>query len=124
MSSHKVRFLRVVDAAKARIDELTVADLLARRSQGETLLLVDVREEHEWASGRAAGAVHLSKGVLERDVEAQYPDLDTPLVLYCGGGFRSALSALALQEMGYRRVWSLAGGWRAWNAMKAPTEGT
>jgi rhodanese-related sulfurtransferase len=124
MSAHKTRFLAAVDAAKANIQELTVPDLLARRAKGEAFVLIDVREDHEWAAGRAAGAEHLSKGVLERDVEGRYPDLDSPLVLYCGGGFRSALSALALQEMGYRRVWSLAGGWRAWNTANAPTEGT
>jgi rhodanese-related sulfurtransferase len=117
---HSPRFLAAVEAAKARIDEIDVGGTVAGLAGDAPPVLVDVREAQEWARGHAAGAVHLSKGVLERDVEAAFPDPDTPLVLYCGGGFRSALSADALQAMGYRRVWSLAGGWRAWCAADAP----
>ena len=119
---HAPGFLAVVDDAKTRTDELTVAACVARVAAGAPLVLVDVREDREWDAGRVAGAVHLGRGVLERDVEAAYPDLDTPLVLYCGGGFRSALAADMLQRMGYRRVWSLAGGWKAWVAAGLPTE--
>lgn len=119
-TQHAPRFLAAVEAAKGRIDEIDVERTLADLRGGAPPVLVDIREDHEWARGHAAGAVHLSKGVLERDIEAAYPDLDTPLVLYCGGGYRSALSADALQGMGYRRVWSLAGGWRAWCAADAP----
>ena len=117
---HSPRFLAAVDAAKARIDEIDVHRPLAGLAGAAPPVLVAVREAHEWARGHATGAVHLSKGVLERDVESAFPDPDTPLVLYCGGGFRSALSADALQAMRYRRVWSLAGGWPAWCAGDAP----
>jgi rhodanese-related sulfurtransferase len=123
MSDHNERFVQLVDAAKSQIDELTVPELLGRQAHGEMTVLIDVREESEWAAGRAQGATHLSRGVLERDIGGCHPDLDTALVLYCGGGFRSALSALSLKEMGYRRVWSLAGGWKAWKLAKAPVEG-
>lgn len=116
---HGARFVALVDAAKARIEEIDVAGARALVANGAAVL-VDVREAHEFAAGHAQGAVHLSKGVLERDVEVRFPDPQTPLVLYCGGGYRSALSADALQAMGYRRVWSLAGGWRAWCAADAP----
>lgn len=116
---HGARFVALVDAAKARIQEVDVPGALDLLAEGAAVL-VDVRETHEFAAGHGTGAVHLSKGVLERDIEARFPDLDTPLVLYCGGGYRSALSADALQAMGYRHVWSLAGGWRAWCAAAAP----
>ena len=111
---HSPRFLNLVNETKTRVREIEPADLLARVAQGERFEIVDVREESEWAAGHALGARHLGKGILERDVEAAYPDLDAPLVLYCGGGYRSALSADALQRMGYTNVWSLAGGWRGW----------
>ena len=113
---HSPRFLDLVDHAKARIQEMTVSELLLLLESDTPVLLVDVREAHEYAAGHLPGAVHLSKGVLERDIEGRVPDLDTPLVLYCGGGYRSALSAERLLSMGYRRVHSLAGGWRAWLA--------
>ena len=118
---HSPRFLAAVTAAKGRIAELTVAEWAAGPPPGAAL--VDVREDAEWAAGRAAGALHLGKGVLERDVEAALPDLDQPIVLYCGGGFRSALAAAALVDMGYRRVYSLAGGWKAWRAADLPVVG-
>lgn len=113
---HSPRFLALVDHAKARIQEMTVSELLPLLESDALVLLIDVREAHEYAAGHLPGAVHLSKGVLERDIEGRVPDLDTPLVLYCGGGYRSALSAERLLSMGYRRVHSLAGGWRAWLA--------
>lgn len=111
---HSPRFLALVNEAKSRVREIDPADLIARMGAGERFEIVDVREESEWAAGHARGARHLGKGILERDVEAAYPDLGTPIVLYCGGGYRSALSADALQQMGYTTVWSLAGGWRGW----------
>ena len=111
---HAPGFLKLVQDAKTRIKECTVADVKQRRDTGEQFLLVDVREESEWAAGHAAGAVHMSKGVIERDVEAKVPDKGTPIVLYCGGGFRSALVADNLQKMGYTNVNSMDGGWRAW----------
>ncbi|MGE0708359.1 MAG: rhodanese-like domain-containing protein [Planctomycetota bacterium] len=122
MADHSPGFLKLVDDAKRRIRETTVEEVLARRARGEPFHLVDVREESEFAIDRAAGAVYLGKGIIERDVEARFPDLHTDLVLYCGGGFRSALAADALQLMGYTRVSSLAGGIRAWRASSAPLE--
>jgi rhodanese-related sulfurtransferase len=115
---HSPRFLALVDAARARVRELSVAAYAAAPPAGA--ILVDVREDSEWAAGHAEGAVHLGKGVLERDVEKRFPDLDAPLVLYCGGGFRSAISAAALVDMGYRNVWSLDGGWKGWVAAGLP----
>ena len=119
---HNPGFLKLVNAAKGRIDEVTVQDVLSRREAGDSaFVLVDVREEREWRAGHVVGAVYLGKGVIERDAEKVWPNLDTELVLYCGGGYRSALAADALQQMGYRKVASLAGGWRAWNAADGPT---
>src|SRR5947209_20554104 len=97
-------FLMLVKDAKTRIKECTVADVKRRLEASEAFVLVDVREDGEWAAGHAAGAIHLSKGVIERDAEAKFPDKGTPLVLYCGGGFRSALAADNLQKMGYSNV--------------------
>lgn len=119
---HSPRFLAAVAAAQARISELSVAEWAAAPPPGAAL--VDIREDHEWQAGRAEGALHIGKGVLERDVEAALPELDRPIVLYCGGGFRSALAAAALQDMGYTRVYSLAGGWKAWLAAGLPTAGS
>jgi len=119
---HSERFLQIVDDAKARIQEATVEDVQSDQASGADFLLVDVREESEFAAAHAVGAVHLGKGVIERDVEAAVPDTAKKLVLYCGGGYRSALAADALQRMGYTNVFSLAGGWRAWNAAEMPTE--
>jgi rhodanese-related sulfurtransferase len=119
---HSERFLRIVDQAKGRIREITVEQVRADRDEGVDFVLVDTREDSEWARGRAAGAVHLGKGVIERDVENKIPELDRRIVLYCGGGYRSALAADALQQMGYTNVFSLAGGWRAWNDAQMPVE--
>ena len=120
--SHAPGFLKIVADAKARIRECTADDVVARRAAGDAFTLIDVREEGEYAAGHAAGAVHIGKGVLERDIEAKVPDPATPLVLYCGGGFRSALATDTLQKMGYTNVISMDGGWRAWTEKKLPTE--
>jgi rhodanese-related sulfurtransferase len=111
---HSPGFLKLVQDAKTRIKECTVADVKQRLDAGDKFLLVDVREESEWTAGHAAGAVHMSKGTIERDVETKVPDKATPMVLYCGGGFRSALVADNLQKMGYTNVISMDGGWRGW----------
>jgi rhodanese-related sulfurtransferase len=111
---HAPGFLKLVQDAKTRIKECTVDEVKRRLASGDKFLLVDVREESEFAAGHAAGAVHMSKGVIERDVETKVPDKGTPMVLYCGGGFRSALVADNLQKMGYSNVISMDGGWRAW----------
>lgn len=111
---HPPGFLKIVADAKTRVKECTVADVKARLAAGEKFTLVDVREESEFAAGHLPGAVHLSKGVIERDVERAVPDPARPLVLYCGGGFRSALAADNLQKMGYSNVISMDGGWTAW----------
>jgi rhodanese-related sulfurtransferase len=119
--SHAPAFLKLVDDARAHVREVAVDEAFARQRAGARL--VDVREDGEWAAGHAAGAEHLGKGVIERDVEARIPDRDAEVLLYCGGGFRSVLAAEALQRMGYRNVASVAGGWRAWTAAGLPTEG-
>ncbi len=119
---HAPGFLKLVTDAKSRVKECTVDDVNARQAAGEKFVLVDVREESEYAAGHAAGAVHLGKGVIERDIEKAVPDPATPLVLYCGGGFRSALAADALQKMGYTNVVSMDGGWGAWVRAGLPTE--
>jgi len=119
---HAPGFLRLVEDARSRIREVTIDDVERRRRAGERFVLVDVREESEWQRGHLPGARHLGKGVLERDVEATFPDPHTDLVLYCGGGYRSALAADALQKMGYTNVTSMDGGWRAWTEAGLPTE--
>jgi len=110
---HAPGFLKIVNESRLKVSEMTVAEARARLASNPHAVLVDVREESEWAAGHAAEAVHLGKGVLERDIENQFPDPDTELILYCGGGYRSALAADAAQRMGYRRVHSLIGGYRA-----------
>jgi rhodanese-related sulfurtransferase len=119
---HAPGFLKLVSDAKTRVIECTVDDVRARQAAGDPFVLVDVREESEFAAGHIPGALHLGKGVIERDIEAKVPDPATPLVLYCGGGFRSALAADALQKMGYTNVISMDGGWRAWTQKRLPTE--
>ncbi len=110
---HSPGFLRLVEDAKSRIREISVEETRAKIERGKAKL-IDVREESEWAAGHARGAQHLGKGVIERDIEKKIPDKSAELILYCGGGFRSALSADTLQRMGYTNVASMAGGWRAW----------
>ncbi len=119
---HSPGFLKIVTDAKSRVRELSVEDVKRKLDAGERLTLVDVREESEWAAGHLPGAVHLGKGVIERDVEKKVPDHAVPLVLYCGGGFRSALAADNLQKMGYTNVWSMDGGWSGWTAAGNPTQ--
>ena len=119
---HSPGFLAIVSDAKTRIRECTVDDVKAMLDRGETFTLIDTREESEWARGHLPRARHLSKGVIERDIETAVPDHATRLVLYCGGGFRSALAADALQKMGYTDVISMDGGWSGWIAKQYPVE--
>ncbi len=111
---HGVRFERIVDAIRPQITECTIADVVVRQKHGDQFVLVDVREESEFNAARIPGAVHIGKGVIERDIEAKIPDTAAPIVLYCGGGYRSALAALNLQQMGYTNVISMDGGFRGW----------
>jgi rhodanese-related sulfurtransferase len=111
---HSEGFLRLVNEARSRIRETNVAEVKKRMDAGEKFALVDVREESEWARGHLPNAVHLGKGIIERDVEMRFPEKGDEIVLYCGGGFRSALSADNLQKMGYTKVSSMDGGWRGW----------
>jgi len=120
LKKHSPAFEKLCEEARARVHEVDV-HAAAREAKAPGALLVDVREESEWAVGRAAGAIHLGKGVIERDVEERVPDKSARLLLYCGGGYRSALAADNLQRMGYRNVASVAGGWRAWNEAGLPT---
>ena len=118
--NHSPRFLQIVDDAKRRVREVTVDDIKARLDRGENFYLVDVREESEYAKDHLPKAIHLGKGVIERDIEARVPDFNAPVVLYCGGGFRSALAADNLQKMGYSNVVSMDGGVRDWRAKGYP----
>ena len=111
--AHNPEFLKLVNGAKSRVLEIDLAGYLKMREAGEAHLLVDTREDSEWAAGHVAGAVHLGKGIIERDIEAKVPDKGTKLILYCGGGFRSALVADNLRLMGYTQAISLDGGWKA-----------
>jgi len=120
--NHSSGFLALGQEAKSRIKEYTVPQIRQRQEAGESFLLVDVREESEWQAGHAAGAIHMGKGVIERDVESRIPDKDADIVLYCGGGYRSALAAEALQRMGYTQVSSMDGGMREWRKMGYPEE--
>ena len=121
-SRHSPRFVQLVDDARQRVEETDADAIAARLEAGESVVLVDVRERAEWDAGHLPGALHLGKGVIERDIEAAVPDLHDELVLYCGGGYRSVLAADALQRMGYTNVISMDGGWRAWTAARYPTE--
>jgi rhodanese-related sulfurtransferase len=112
--AHAARFLALVNDAKTRVKETNVAEVKRRMDAGEKLTIVDVREESEWAQGHLPGAIYLGKGVIERDIEQRLPDTNAKLILYCGGGFRSALAADNLQKMGYRNVESMDGGWKGW----------
>src|ERR1700739_846168 len=119
--AHAAKFLAVVKDAKKRVKETNVADVKRRMDAGEQFVLIDVREESEWARGHLPGAIHLVKGIIERDIEQRVPEIGTKLVLYCGGGFRSALTADNLQKMGYSNVESMDGGWRGWLEAGFPT---
>lgn len=116
---HSEEFLKLTDGAKSRIKEVTVAETIERIKNGAAL--IDVREDNEWFD-HAAGAIHIGRGVIERDIVQKFPDKSAELILYCGGGFRSALAAESLQKMGYTNVYSLGGGWKAWKDSEAPTE--
>ena len=118
--AHSGRFLQIVDLARGKVRECTVQDVVSRRQAGDDLTLLDVREESEFAKGHIPDACHLGKGVIERDVEQQFPDTSAELVLYCGGGYRSALAALNLQLMGYTNVISMDGGFRGWKEANQP----
>ena len=119
---HSPGFLKVVDDAKTRVREISVEEVRSKQQRKEAFMLVDVREDTEWAAGRAAGSMHLGKGIIERDIETTIKDKDAEIVLYCGGGFRSALAADSLQNMGYRNVLSMAGGIKAWRGKGYPLE--
>ena len=119
---HSEGFLKLVNDAKSRISEVTVDETRERMAANNGVRLIDVREDNEWQPAHAAGAEHLGKGIIERDIEEKVPDKATEIILYCGGGFRSALAADVLQQMGYTNVFSMAGGWKAWNESGAPTE--
>lgn len=118
---HSPGFLRLVDEARSRIREVTINDVKSMLDRGDSFELIDVREESEWANGHLPSARHLSKGIIERDIEAAVPDHDAVLVLYCGGGFRSVLAADSLRKMGYTNAVSMDGGWRAWIEAGYPT---
>jgi len=117
---HSPRFLTIVNDAKSRVREANVEEVKHKINGGEKFVLVDVREESEFAKDHLPGAIHIGKGVIERDIEARFPDLNTPMILYCGGGFRSALAADNLQKMGYTNVISMDGGIRGWREKNYP----
>ena len=119
---HSEGFLKLVNETKKRIHEISVETTLERMQAGEGTRLIDVREDNEWQAGHASGAEHLGKGIIERDIETRVPDKSTEIILYCGGGYRSALAADALQRMGYTNVRSMVGGWKAWKESGAPVE--
>jgi len=119
--AHSPEFLKIVNESKKRIKEIDFREIKKRLDAGEKFILVDTREDNEWQRGHIPNAIHLGKGIIERDIEAAIPDKNTPLVLYCGGGFRSALAADNLQRMGYRNVVSMDGGWRGWTEAGFPT---
>ena len=120
MAKHTPRFLKIVDDARSRVKENTISDVKAMLDRGEKFHLIDVREESEWAAGHLPKAEHLGKGIIERDIEVKIPDTAARIVLYCGGGFRSALAADNLQKMGYTNVISMNGGFRGWKEANLP----
>ena len=119
--AHSPQFLKLVSDAKTRVKETNVADVKRRTDAREKFLLVDVREDNEWANGHLPNAVHMGRGIIERDIETAVPDTGTKMILYCGGGFRSALVADNLQKMGYTNVESMDGGWKGWVGAGLPT---
>ena len=122
MSKHSPRFLQLVEDAKRRVKELTIAQVKSKLDRGDAFHLIDVREESEWHRDHLPRAEHLGKGILERDVEQRIPDTNAEIVLYCGGGYRSALAADNLQKMGYTNVWSMDGGIRGWKEKGFPLQ--
>ena len=118
---HSPGFLKLVDEARKRIKETNVQEVKHKLDVGEKFHLVDCREESEWARGHLPGAIHLGKGVIERDIEKTIPDTKSPIIIYCGGGYRSVLAAENIQKMGYTNVLSMDGGWRGWTAAGLPT---
>ncbi|HYK87607.1 MAG TPA: rhodanese-like domain-containing protein [Acidobacteriota bacterium] len=119
---HSAGFLMLVEDAKKRVREVTVDEVRGRQVRAERFYFIDVREDSEWSQGRAAGSIHLGRGIIERDIEKAIPEKNAEIILYCGGGFRSALAADNLQKMGYGNVWSMAGGIRAWRDRALPME--
>ncbi|HTF37327.1 MAG TPA: rhodanese-like domain-containing protein [Blastocatellia bacterium] len=119
---HSPGFLKSVNDAKSRVRENTPEDVKRKQEAGESFYFVDVREDNEWQKGHAAGAIHLGKGIIERDIENAIPNHDAEIILYCGGGFRSALAGDALQKMGYKNVISMDGGWKRWRELGYPIE--
>jgi len=119
---HSEGFLKIVNDSKSRIKEVTVDETRGRLKSNPDAKLIDVREDNEWDAAHASGSIHLGKGIIERDIETTVPDKSTELILYCGGGYRSALAADVLQTMGYTNVFSMAGGWKAWKESGAPVE--
>ncbi len=122
--SHGPRFVELVDSVRSQIQECSISDVVARQKRAETFHLIDVREESEFAASRIPGALHLGKGVIERDIEEKFPETSAPIVLYCGGGYRSALAARNLKDMGYTNVISMDGGFRGWKEAGLPIEQT
>ena len=120
--AHSPAFLGLIESVRSTVRDVSVEQTRTRLRDNPAVQLVDVREDSEWSAGHAAGALHLGKGVIERDIEASIPDKNAEIILYCGGGFRSVLAADAIQKMGYTNVASMAGGWREWKAGGAPVE--
>ncbi|MEW6208166.1 MAG: rhodanese-like domain-containing protein [Acidobacteriota bacterium] len=119
---HSEGFLKLVNISKSRIRETAPEEVRRRQEAGEQFHFIDVREDNEWLSGHVAGAMHLGRGIIERDIETTIPDHDAEIILYCGGGYRSALAADSLQQMGYTRAISMDGGWKRWLELGYPTE--
>lgn len=119
---HSEGFLKIVNEAKSRVKETTPEIVRQKQEAGEEFHFVDVREDEEWQAGHAGGAIHLGKGIIERDIEATIPDHDAEIILYCGGGYRSALAGDALRQMGYTKVISMDGGWKRWLELGYPTD--
>ncbi|HVK40756.1 MAG TPA: rhodanese-like domain-containing protein [Candidatus Kapabacteria bacterium] len=120
---HSERFLKLVEAARLGVREISPEETNAKLEKQENVLIIDTREDHEWERGHVAGALHLGKGIIERDIESVAPDLDQPIILYCGGGYRSVLAAEALARMGYTKVSSMSSGWKGWQVRGYPVEG-
>ncbi len=119
---HSPEFLRLVDDTKSRIKEISPHEVKEKLDRGDKFLLIDTREDNEWERGHIVGAVHMGRGIIERDIVQAVQEKDAAIVLYCGGGYRSALAADNLQKMGYKNVVSMSGGWREWNALGYPVE--